>query len=102
MKKYKFIASLYLVCDALPTVSRLSRIFQPTTIDMSDLRKHVAVTLEGLRLLLSTNGEYLSKLDDDLTTPLASFDISYSGRDQQQHFKSEIQQLFLMTLIDNI
>ena len=87
VKKYKFIASLYLMCDALPIVSHFSCIFQVTTIDMSDLHKHVTVTLEGLRLLLSTDGEYLSKFDDHLTTSVVLL-TSLSGRDYQQHFKS--------------
>ena len=42
---YNFIATLYVMCDALPKVSRLSRIFQLSTIDMSDLHKHVLSTV---------------------------------------------------------
>ena len=44
VKRYKFIASLYLMCDTLPIVSRLSRLFQVATIDMSVLHKHVTTT----------------------------------------------------------
>lgn len=31
VKEYNFIASLYMICDVLPPVSRLSRIFQSST-----------------------------------------------------------------------
>ena len=103
VKWYKFIASLYLMCDTLPIVSRLSRLFQVATIDMSVLHKHVTTTLEGLQLLLSTDGEYLHKFDSDLTSSLASCGITFGGAsDPKQHFKSEIRQPFLTAIIDNV
>lgn len=56
VKKYHFIASLYLMCNVLPKVSRLSRIFQLSIIDMSELHKHVSTALDALRQLLNTDG----------------------------------------------
>ena len=82
VKQYNFVASLYLMC---PMVSRLSRIFQLSTVDMSEIHKQVTSTLEGLQLLLHTDGEYL---DRDLASSLASCGISSN----RQHFKSSIQQ----------
>ena len=38
VKKYDFIASLDLMCDVLPKVSRISCIFQLSIIDMSELQ----------------------------------------------------------------
>ncbi len=37
VKRYNFVASLYMMCDVLPKVSRLSRTFQFSTMDMSSL-----------------------------------------------------------------
>ena len=44
---------------------------------MSELHKHVSTALDALtcRQLL-TDGEFLNKLDHDLSSSLASFDIS--------------------------
>lgn len=71
VKHYNFVASLYMMCDVLPTVSRLSRIFQFSTIDMSALNKSVTTAIDALKLLIDTDGEYMTKLDSDLTTSLA-------------------------------
>ena len=86
VKKNDFIASLYLMCDVLPKVSRLSRIFQLSIIDMSELQKHVSTALDALRQLLNTDGEFLNKLDHDLSSSLACFDTSSRACDAKQHF----------------
>ena len=59
VKHYNFVASLYMMCDVLPKVSRLSRIFQFSTIDMSSLHKYVTTAVEALKLLVHTDGEYV-------------------------------------------
>ena len=48
VQKYNFIATLYMMCDALPKVSRFSQIFQQSTIDMSELHSHVQTTVDSL------------------------------------------------------
>ena len=59
VQRYNFIATLYMMCDALPKVSRLSRIFKLQSLDMSELHKHVSTTIEGLN---SLNQEKTSEL----------------------------------------
>ena len=59
MQRYNFIGTLYMMCDALPKVSRLSRIFQLSTLDMSELHKHVSTTVEGLSSLISNPRKFL-------------------------------------------
>ena len=102
VKKYDFIACLYLMCDVLPKVSLLSRIFQLSAIDMAELHKHVSTTLDALNQLLNIDGEFLNKLNHDLSSSLASFDISSRASDPKQHFKSTVREPFLTALINNI
>ena len=52
--------------------------------------------------LLNTDGEFLNKLDHDLSSSLACFDISSRACDLKQHFQSQIREPFLTALINNI
>ena len=87
------------MCDVLPKVSWLSRIFQLSIIDMLKLHKHVSSALDALRQLLNTDGEFLNKLDHDLSSSSACFDVSSRACDPKQHFQSQIREPFLIALI---
>ena len=78
IQKYNFIATLYMMCDALSKVSRLSRNFQLSNMDMSELHSHVQTTVDSLNSLNSHPGENFSQLDIHLSTTLAPYEISYS------------------------
>ena len=60
VKKYTFIATLYMLCDVLPTISRLSCIFQSSTSALDNL---VSSTIESVQLLCSQAGNFARKLD---------------------------------------
>ena len=51
VKQFKFIATLYMMCDVLPVVSHLSRIFQYPDIDLSVLQKLESTTIKELKNL---------------------------------------------------
>ena len=102
VKHYNFVASLYMMCDVLPKVSRLSRIFQFSTIDMSALHMCVTTTVDALKLLLHTDGEYMTKFGSDLTTSLASSGITHGGDGAKQTFHTQIVKRLIEALISNI
>ena len=89
------------MCDALPKVSRLSRIFQLSAIDMSELHSHVQTTVASLDSLNSHPGENFNQLDSDLLSSLAPYNISYS-HEATRRFLDQIQRPFLNALIENI
>ena len=97
VQKYNFIATLYMMCDALPKVSRLSRIFQLSAIDMSELHSHVQTTVASLDSLNSHPGENFNQLDSDLLSSLAPYNISYS-HEATRRFLDQIQRPFLNAL----
>lgn len=103
VQQYNFIATLYMMCDALPKVSRLSRIFQLSAIDMSQLNKHVSTTVESLNDLCNNPGagEYFRKLDSDLASTLAPYKIIHS-LEMTTRFFDQIQRPFLQALIQDI
>ena len=97
VQRYNFIATLYMMCDALPKVSRISRIFQLSTLDMSEL------TVEGLSSLISNREarENFRNLNTDLESTLAPYNIPHSPKATSM-FLNNIQKPFLMALIENI
>ena len=80
VKKYKFIATSYMMCDVLPLVSRLSCIFQYSTIDLSAMHKYVSLTTTSLSLLKEQPGPCLKKLDNDLQSSLTPLDTASRKR----------------------
>ena len=73
IKKYDFIATLYMMCDVLPIVNRLSWILQATDIDLSQLHGLVSSTVDGLKELKTSNGIYLGKIEtDSIQVPLVT------------------------------
>ena len=49
MKCYKFVASLYLLSDVLPHLSRLSRIFQKENVDLSLIQPCLKTTIDAIK-----------------------------------------------------
>ena len=101
VKKYTFIATLYMLCDILPTISRLSCIFQSSTIDLSALDNLVSSTIESVQLLCSQAGNFARKLDSDLLSSLVPFSIHHSP-EMKQSFQQHILQPFLNAIVHNI
>ena len=75
VKQFKFIATLYMMCDVLPVVSHLSRIFQYPDIDLSVLQKLESTTIKELKNLREHCGAQLKRLDTDLKSSLSAFNI---------------------------
>jgi len=51
VKQFKFIATLYMMCDVLPVVSHLSCIFKYPDIDLSVLQRLESTTIKELQNL---------------------------------------------------
>ena len=70
MANYRCMATLFLLCDVLPHVCRLSRILQQESIDLTELGKAVNATLSLLQ-------PYQASCDPD--GHLASLDKELDG-----------------------
>ena len=66
VKQYNFMSTLYMMCDILSVVSRLSRTFQSSTIDLATV--HVDN-------LVDQTGMFARQLDFDISSSLTPFDI---------------------------
>ena len=84
VRKYDFVASLYMMCDVLPVVSRLSCVLQSSYIDLSQLHSLVSCTIEALELLCVSTGPRMNTLDADLENSLAQCEINVRPESKQQ------------------
>ena len=83
IRSYYFVASVYLLSDILPHLSRLSRLFQEHDIDFSKVQIHVSNTIEVLETLKTRDGPYMQKHDTVLKEELSTCHIVIKETDPQ-------------------
>ena len=98
---YKFLATLYMMCDILPHLARLSCMFQSADIDLSLLQPQVSVTLVKLRQLRSIPGEHLSSLDQVISSDLKEWKVNVNDGIKNT-FNTTICQPYIDALVNNI
>ena len=101
VRKYNFVASLYMICDVLPAVSRLCFVLQSSCIDLSQLHSLVSYTIETLELLCVSTGPRLNTLDAELENSLAHSEIDVRPESKEQ-FKTRVYVPFIKALISHI
>ena len=101
VRKHNFVASLYMMCDILPTVTRLSCALQASCIDVSQLHLLVTSTIEALELLCTSKGQQSNALDFDLQNSLASCEVTVSPELKHQ-FDTRVYTPFIKALITHI
>ena len=108
MTEYKFVATMLLLCDVLPTVNRLSLLFQAQWIDFSSLSKYIQSAVTKLDGMNTVDGAYLKSIDEYV------HQLSQSGLeirklvkrgdtvDHHEVFRRSVQLPFLTQLLTNI
>ena len=101
--KFNFVATLYLFCDVLPHICRLSRIFQREAIDLTELSRLVRTTLEILQPLMHTCDPdgHLAKVGEHIDEQLSSY-VTPPSQSQKDSFLNQIQKPFIQKLCDNL
>ena len=97
IKCQKFVASLLLFADVLPHLSRLSKQFQKTDLDFSQLKPALETAMTSIRQLLGKEGAFESKLQDHLS----SIEIEFSDS-VHDIFKTTIRKRYLEALLDRL
>jgi hypothetical protein len=101
VRKYNFVASLYMMCDILPTVTRLSCALQASCIDVSQLHLLVTSTTEALELLCTSKGPRSNALDFDLHNSLVSCEVNVTPEMKHQ-FNTRVYTPFIKALVTHI
>ena len=75
IKTYKFVATLYLMCDLLPHLARLSCMFQAADIDLSQIQCQVTATLLQIRSIKENGGTNMRNVRTVLSTSLKDWNV---------------------------
>ena len=75
IKCYKLMATIYLLSDVLPLLSKLNLVFQKENIDLCVVKLVVNPTLASLRVLRNKPGLHFKQLDETLTTLSTGFGL---------------------------
>ena len=101
IKKYEFVAALYMFSDVLPHLACLSRAFQKKDIDFTMVKPLVVGTKAAVDALLLNAGEFFQSL------PAAVGDLQQYGVQQPSgsmadRFKHNVYEKYLGTLSEHI
>ena len=68
ISRFNFVATLYLLCDVLPHICRLSRVFQREAINLTELNRLVHTTLGVIQPLMQSCDPdgHLAKVGEDI------------------------------------
>ena len=70
VKNPKFVATLYFLCDVLPTLCTVSKVFQTTAIDFSLIQPTIEAATVKLEHLKEHPGRWETRLDAELDSRL--------------------------------
>ena len=101
MKCYKFEATIYLLSDALPLLSKLNLIFPKENIDLCVVKPVVNATLASLKVVCDKPGAYLKQLDKTIGTLSTEFGLRVSDNLKQQ-FQQNIRETYIDKLMENL
>ena len=101
MKTYKFVACAYLLSDVLPHLSRLSKVFQKQSVDLSLVQPCLKTAVDSIKQYETTQGPNLSRLDQVLATDLHDFNITPTDA-QKQEFKSSVQVKYIQAIVTQL
>ena len=92
---YMFVATLHLMCDVLPLLSRLSKVFQTATIDICQVRPQLNACLDRVKALLETPGPIEATLDD-LLKKMPGVSVPENAHDK---FEKQVRRPFLEAIL---
>ena len=93
IKTYKFVASLLLFSDTLPHLTALSKTFQKSNLDYTEVKPAFSIT--ALRQLQTNNGPFEKRIDG----ALECIGLPIQTEGQQQSFLNSVRQPYIAALI---
>lgn len=102
MKCYEFVACLYLMCEVLPHLSHLSRLFQAEYTQVSVIRPYLSACIKSITSY--KDGRKVADVvatDSALADQLQPFSICASQQ-RKQEFDKIVRQPFIQHLLQNL
>nr|XP_006823127.1 PREDICTED: uncharacterized protein LOC100368807 [Saccoglossus kowalevskii] len=100
MKQYNFIATLYLLSDVLPHLTKLSLLFQRRYLDLSLIDPVLSSTITIISQLIHHEGEYTRSVDDVITNFEPQLPVVEDTKKAQ--FKAKIYYPYIEAVIKNL
>ena len=97
VKAFNFVATVYLLSDILPQVSRLSLVFQTANVNLSLIKPQVSPTITTIRRFKSSPGPYYKKLDEALSS--LEIDVTL---EKKERFKTHISHKYIDAITTNL
>ena len=102
MKSYEFVACLHLLCEILPHLSHLSRLFQAEYIQISTIRPYLSACIKAITTYKDrTKAPDVAATDSALADQLQPFNIPVSPQ-RKETFDKTVRQPFLGLLLHNL
>jgi hypothetical protein len=102
IKSYDFVASLYLFCDVLPQICRLSLVFQQQNVDLSIVQSQVSAVIAYISVYENNPTPSLSKLGADLSTGSLEHLAITVTTEKEARFFTNIQQKYIIALKEHL
>ena len=97
---YQFVATLLLMCNVLPHLSRLSKLFQRKDVNLAHIEPMLISTTDVMKRLEKERGSHLKRLNEVLDVDLRSFEIKCSGQDKSAF--EETRKKFLLGIVKHL
>ncbi|XP_078590444.1 zinc finger protein 862-like [Branchiostoma floridae x Branchiostoma japonicum] len=103
LKTFRFCATLLMMSDILPTLANLSRLFQQTDVNFSNIKINVDSTVDSLEKLKVHHADHFKGLDKFLAEAKTKTgtEIKYGESDMEQ-FKKTIYEPFIDQIVTNL
>ena len=101
VKTYNFVATVHMMCDILPHLSRLSKVFQRQDINLAHVEPMVRSTIAALEKMIAEPGIQLKKVNDVIRIDLSTHQIS-ARVNERESFDKNIRLKFLPNIISHI
>ena len=100
IKTYRFVATLHLLCDVLPHLSRLSKAFQKRDVNLAHIEPMLKATIATLTKLRKERGPHLKKVNEVLRVELSAHKIPVSDTEKANF--DRLRDKFLLSVISNL
>ena len=100
MQTFNFVATLFLMSNVLPHLSRLSKLFQRHDVNLAHIEPLLS-TIQVLRKMETEDSPHLQRVKEVLRTSLQPYGIKVSEV-EKKNFKRNVKVKFLCSLVSHL
>ncbi|XP_070559661.1 zinc finger protein 862-like isoform X2 [Ptychodera flava] len=101
LKQFNFVASILMLSDVLPHLTRLSLMFQKKDVDVTILDTIISSTITAIRTLKTQPGTHTMNVESYLNEDLAEHSVTSTDA-VKQRFKDQVYDKYIDAVCDNL